>query len=217
MVDVVYVTRSEAAEIDRRATEERGIPVTVLMENAGRAVAEKASAMRRKSEDRVLVLCGKGNNGGDGFVCARLLALRGIPVTVALMAAPSAFDRASAAGSNLEALTTSAVPVEIPSRRRDLEDLLARHEIVVDAIFGTGLSRPSEGFGREAIDAVNASGKPVLAVDVPSGLDCDTGRPLGVAVRAAATVTMGFPKAGFRASSAREFTGEVIVADIYRS
>ncbi|OHB74155.1 MAG: NAD(P)H-hydrate epimerase [Planctomycetes bacterium RBG_16_59_8] len=203
-----HVTRAEMVEIDRRATESDGIPVLTLMENAGLAVADRVERLRKVSGGGVLVVCGKGNNGGDGFVCARLLQQRGIPVTVVLAAERSSIDPASPAGVNL-----AAISVTDATRLRQLLDETG---IVVDALFGTGLSRPPEGAALEAIRTINEAGKPVVAIDIPSGLDGDTGEPLGEAIRATVTVTMGFPKIGFRNPAARAFTGEIVVADIYR-
>jgi len=187
-----YASREEIEEIDRRAQTEFGVPADVLMENAGRAVAEE---VLRRTQGPVVVLTGKGNNGGDGFVAARVLRERGRSVTVHLLSPP---DLDTPSGRNLE-------------RVRDLCGEFV-DGVVVDAIFGTGLRREVEGRIRAAIEEINRRTSPVISVDVPSGLDANTGRPLGVAVEADVTVTMGLPKIGFR--GAERYTGEVVVAEI---
>jgi len=172
-----YVTKSEMAEIDRRAILEFGIPESALMERAGAAVA--AEVKRRWPGRPAEVLCGPGRNGGDGRVVARLLKGRVWIPGDAWSAAPRA--------------------------------------VIVDALFGTGLNRDLAGPAREMIESVNTldrSEHPVISIDVPSGLDADTGRPRGAVVRADVTVTMGLPKVGFRSPEARQHLGELVVADI---
>jgi hydroxyethylthiazole kinase-like uncharacterized protein yjeF len=201
-----HVTREEMQEIDRRAMEEFGVPVETLMENAGRAVAD-AVAERTSPACPVVAVCGRGNNGGDGFAAARLLAERGFEVEV--LALGKAYDRSTAAGRNWERARES-LPFVGRLKTRPMA-------VLVDAIFGTGLSRPVEGRERDLIREMNALDRrwfPVVAVDIPSGLDANTGKPLGAAVEASVTVTMGLPKAGFRSAGARKYLGELIVADI---
>jgi NAD(P)H-hydrate epimerase len=203
-----HVTREEMREIDRLAVERHGIPVETLMENAGRAVADVVCE-RISPACPVVVLCGKGNNGGDGFVAARLLADRGFEVDV--LATEREYDPETATGRNRErALAHEGIEFVGRLKKRPMA-------AVVDALFGTGLSREVTGRERDLIREVNALDPrwfPVVSVDIPSGLDANTGRPLGIAVKAAATVTMGLPKTGFRAPSAREHLGELVVADI---
>ncbi len=186
------VTREQIEEMDRRAQEEFGIPAVELMEQAGRAVSDE---VLRRTNGPVVVVCGKGNNGGDGFVAARHLAAAGRTVRVHLLSAP--------------------VPGTPPDRNFHLvRDLCGPFSegVVVDAIFGTGLRRAVEGKYLEAIEEINRQKTTVIAVDIPSGLDADSGEPLGAAVRADLTVTMGLPKVGF--GKAGDFTGEILVADI---
>jgi NAD(P)H-hydrate epimerase len=201
-----YVTRAEMREIDRLAVERHGIAVEVLMENAGRAVAE-AVAERASPVSPVVVVCGGGNNGGDGFVAARLLAERGFEVEV--LATQKSYDPSTATGRNWE---RAVGELEFVGRlkRRPMA-------VLVDALFGTGLSREVKGRERGLIEEMNALDRrwfPVVSVDIPSGLDADTGRPLGAAVEASVTVTMGLPKAGFRAPGAKRYVGELVVAEI---
>jgi NAD(P)H-hydrate epimerase len=201
-----HVTREEMQEIDRRAVEEYGIPAETLMENAGRAVAD-AVADRISPACPVVAVCGRGNNGGDGFVAARILAERGYEVEV--LALGKSYDPSTAAGRNWERVR-EVLPFVGRLKTRPMA-------VLVDAIFGTGLSRPVEGRERDLIREMNALDRrwfPVVAVDIPSGLDANTGKPLGAAVEASATVTMALPKSGFKSAEARRHLGELIVADI---
>src|SRR5262249_6738255 len=173
---------------DRRASEEFGVPGVVLMENAGRGVAVQMRKYNPKRR-RVVVCCGKGNNGGDGFVVARHLDNFGWPVKILLFAKPSELNGDAAV--MFEIVKRSGVALEyIPLDGLRTEDHLNEELTMfddgwlVDALFGTGLSGTvREPFAR-VIAAMNASPAPVLAVDIPSGLDCDTGQPLGITVRA---------------------------------
>lgn len=201
-----YVTRAEMQEIDRLAVEKHGLSVDTLMENAGRAVADVV-AERTSPSCPVVVVCGKGNNGGDGFVAALLLAERGYEVEV--LALEREYDVATPTGRNWAA-ARDALDFTGRLKRRPMT-------VVVDAMFGTGLSRAPAGRERELIEQINGRDRrwfPVVAVDIPSGLDADTGLPLGIAIKATVTVTMGLPKAGFRAPGAAAYLGELVVAEI---
>lgn len=207
---MIALTRNQLREIDRRSIEDYGIPGVVLMENASRWAAESAMAMLdRRAGSHVLILCGGGNNGGDGLAIARHLHNRGIKVSIAL-----AIDSSRYTGDALinwwivQAMQLPCQPVTpdlIRSRPWDL---------IIDAVFGTGLAQaPRDPFPSLA-DAVNQSGRPVLAVDVPSGLDCDTGAAPGACIIATRTITFVAPKVGFANPSAARLVGEVIVGDI---
>jgi len=202
-----YVTREEMQEIDRRAIEERKIPVDTLMANAGKAVADLVE--ERISRDcPIVAVCGRGNNGGDGFIAARLLAERGFEVEA--IALQKSYDLGTATGRAWHAARESEVHFAGRFKTRPMT-------CVIDAIFGTGLSRPVVGEERELIRQMNSFDKrwsPIVAVDIPSGLDANTGRALGIAVMATATVTMGLPKVGFQAPEAKKHLGELVVADI---
>jgi hydroxyethylthiazole kinase-like uncharacterized protein yjeF len=202
-----FVTREEMQEIDRRAIEERKIPVDTLMANAGKAVADLVE--ERISRDcPIVAVCGRGNNGGDGFVAARLLAERGFEVEV--IALQKSYDLGTATGRAWHAARESEIHFAGRFKTRPMT-------CIVDAVFGTGLSRPLVGEERELIRQMNSFDKrwsPIVAVDIPSGLDANTGRALGIAVEATATVTMGLPKRGFQAREAKKYVGELIVADI---
>ncbi len=198
--------------MDRRALEVHGIPTLLLMENAGAGLAR--AVLRRPDAERVLVVCGKGGNGGDGLVLARHLAVAGREPVIALAADPAAFDRASDAGVNLGIVERMKLPIEVAPDGAALSALLARvkPDLVADALLGTGLASPVREPHRGLIEAMNASGLPIVAVDLPSGLDTDTGEPLGVCVRATFTVTFAAMKKGF--ANALEWTGPVEVVPI---
>lgn len=180
-----------------------GTPGTVLMERAGRAVAD-AVDRRTPPGARILVLCGPGNNGGDGFVAARLLARRGRPVTLALAAERS--DLTGDAAAMAQAWSGPVEPIA------GLEP--KAYGIVVDALFGAGLSRPLEGGVAALVAAVNAAGRPVVAVDVPSGLSGDTGGHDGAVIRATETVTFFRLKPGHLLQPGRALCGVITLADI---
>lgn len=212
------LTREEVRAVDRRALSELGIPTLLLMENAGAGLARSVVAhLRARGLDagaRVVIVCGKGGNGGDGLVLARHLRLSNHDPLVALAAAPAAFDRASDAGVNLAIVERMGIPLEVVNDGASLGALLARAkpDLVADALLGTGASTEVREPHRGLIESMNAAGAPIVAVDVPSGLDCDTGAPLGVAVRATFTVTFAAAKVGFE--RAARWTGPVEVVPI---
>jgi NAD(P)H-hydrate epimerase len=201
---------AEAAELDR-AARERGIPAASLMENAGREVASAAARLAGGSYGRrAVVVCGRGNNGGDGFVAARYLASWGMGVAVLLLE-PGA-DVREPAVANLRRLSGTRVRVRPWSRAAAAHEL-ARADVAIDAIFGTGFRGAPEGDHAEAIRALEA-GPSVVAVDVPSGVDGATGEVAGAAVRADLTVTFGAAKAGVVLLPGATLAGVVEVADI---
>jgi NAD(P)H-hydrate epimerase len=194
---IPILTSAQVAEVDRLAATRFALPVEWLMEAAGWQVA-------RHCRGRTAVLCGKGSNGGDGLAAARHLHRWGRLHSVA------ALDRGAFRGAAEKmAAALEAVGVEIGDEPR-----LEGSVLVLDALFGTGLNRPPEGTAAAWIDAVNASGRRVLAVDLPSGLEADSGRALAPTVRADITVTLGLPKAGLLAGDGPALAGEVWLADI---
>jgi NAD(P)H-hydrate epimerase len=205
-----FLTRAQVRDIDRRAIEEFGVPGVVLMENAGRGAGEVLLSFG--VDGLVVICCGKGNNGGDGFVISRHLDNRGIPVLVLLFARPE--ELTGDAAINYHILQMAGLPLRSQPDLPELERELASATWVVDALFGTGLIGPVRPPLDSVIAAVNASGKPVLAIDIPSGLDCDTGLPMGPTIRATHTVTFVAPKAGFVNHAAQEWLGRVHVVDI---
>ena len=215
---VFLLSREEVRSIDARAAEELGLPTLILMENAGRGRRRgwpscASGPARSRVGDR---LCGPGNNGGDGGVVARHLDAWGFPVRVVWFArrdqlrgdAAGPVDDPRAAGDRPDGLADG--PRRPPPA--ELDALLAAADWLVDGLLGTGLTRPVEGLLAAVVEAINRSGKPILALDLPSGLDADTGRPLGVAVRAM-TATFVAPKLGFAAPGAADYTGEVGAVD----
>ncbi|HEV2551558.1 MAG TPA: NAD(P)H-hydrate dehydratase [Stellaceae bacterium] len=199
--EYALLTPAEMSRADRAATA-AGITGVELMENAGRAIAD--TVMARWSPCRVLVFCGPGNNGGDGFVAARHLAASGWPVRLALLGTR---DKLSGDAAHHAALWREPV---LPLDAKFLDGT----DIVIDAIFGAGLSRPVEGAARSVIEAMASLRPPIVAVDVPSGLDGGTGEVRGAAARAAITVTFFRKKPGHLLLPGRALCGEVVVADI---
>ncbi len=239
------LSRQEVRGLDERTAAELALPNLLLMENAGRGaagwLAELAGAIppdaggrpftppptiadpevpHGPKPPRMLILCGPGNNGGDGGVVARHLDAWGFPVRVAWFARADTLRGDAAAQHAILARSGIAQSTWFDDHpgedvdRQAVHALLAGADWLVDGLLGTGLSRPVEGPLRTVIEAINGSGRPVFALDLPSGLDADTGRPLGVAVRAEATATFVAPKLGFSAPGAVDYTGEVAVIDI---
>lgn len=207
------VTAEEMREIDRRTMEDFNVPSLDLMEKAGGSVAEVAAEMLGKSSGkRVAIFAGKGNNGGDGFVAARHLKEKKVKVSLYLLGRKE--DVKGDAKVNLEKL--SQLPTEIINKR-DLESAkeeIAQSDLVIDAILGTGTKGRIDGLLAETIKLLNAAAKPIVSVDIPSGLDADGRRPPGVCIKATRTVTMGLPKPGLVLYPGAEYVGELTVADI---
>lgn len=207
---LVYLTRQQVRQVDRLAIDKYKIPGIVLMENAARgATAAALSMLRREKLRRALVLCGGGNNGGDGLAVARHLRNQGIEVAVGLCADPARYK--GDALINWQIVQAMKVPTFEANARTARKHAKA---LIIDAIFGTGLSEPPRGTFEDIAAAVKRAGRPVLAIDLPSGLDCDTGRPLQFCIRADRTVTFVARKIGFANPDSRQYTGRVTVADI---
>jgi len=210
------VTAAEMREIDRRATEEYGVLGLVLMENAGLKVFECVRRVLGGVDGKqVIVLAGKGNNGGDGLVAARHLLQHGARVKVMLSGEPA--DVTGDAGINLEIWKRLGQRLYLMQDRNAIQLLqlaLMQTDLVVDALFGTGFRGEIRDRARKVIEAVNESGKPVVAVDIPSGVEADTGAVRGPAIQATHTVTFGLPKLGLVLEPGAGRTGELHVADI---
>ena len=202
--------------IDRRTIKSFGIPGRILMENAGRGAARfffnQFSGFKNK---RIGVIAGRGNNGGDGFVIARYLTQSGADVKVYLLAASMRVEGDAAA--NLKLLKPLNIPlIEIPDEssfsayQSDMEDC----DVWIDAILGTGLKSDVKGYFKTVIDFINALNQPVLAVDIPSGLNSDTGQPCGACIRASTTATFGFAKTGHMIHPGAGYTGTLEIVDI---
>jgi hydroxyethylthiazole kinase-like uncharacterized protein yjeF len=203
------VSSKEMAELDR-AAERMGIPRLLLMENAGAAVARRL--VGRFGPCRVLVLAGTGNNGGDGMVTARHLRNLGCEVELVLVGDPGGI-RTEEARTNWRIVSAmKGVGKALYSSLRDLRGRMERADVVVDAMLGTGVRGELREPVLSIVRELNSSGKPVVAVDAPTGLDPSTGRICGEAVRAVMTVTFHAPKSGFAGRD--EYTGQVWVEDI---
>ena len=198
---IELLTPGEMSACDRR-TIAGGVPGIVLMEKAGRAVADAVA--RHPLGTRVVAVCGPGNNGGDGFIAARVLAERGYPVRV-LLRGDAAALRADAA----EAAQRWGRPIEAAE-----PEALANAGVIIDALFGAGLNRAVDGVARALIEAMNASGAPVIAVDLPSGINGASGAVMGVAVAATESITFFRRKPGHVLLPGRLHAGTVRVADI---
>lgn len=210
------VSAKEMRSLDRRAVRECGIKGLVLMENAGKGVADvvKRQCARAKGR-RVSIVAGKGNNGGDGFVCARHLKKSRFNVTVFSLAMLD--DIKGDAGVNARAWQKMGGPVETVLRPADLKkhaSTFIHSTVIVDGLLGTGLTSNVRGVYGAAIKFINNLGRPVVAIDVPSGIDASTGKVLGSAVRATVTATMALPKIGLYVYPGRDFSGSVEVVDI---
>lgn len=206
------VTAKEMAEMDRYAIEKIGIPGMVLMENAGRKVVSVIKEMLGTVENKnIIIFCGKGNNGGDGYVVARDLLNMGANVQTYLVGRFE--DVKDDAKRNLLILKSLGYGVLQISRLEHIESHMGAH-LVVDALLGTGVKGALKGFMSEIADHVNKIDAPIVAIDLPSGVETDTGAVSGACVRASATITMAFVKRGLLLSPGREHAGRVVVADI---
>jgi NAD(P)H-hydrate epimerase len=206
-------TAQQIKNIDRRAIKEFGIPGPVLMENAATAVmTEMERFFDGLAGVRVGIICGKGNNGGDGLALARRLSIRGVAVRVALLASFSAVS--GEAKVNLSILRKTDVQITQNASARSLSDIIAWSDIVVDAMLGVGLSSPLKGLFLQAVDMINSAGKPVVTIDIPTGINADTGAIMGAAIMADLTVTMALLKRGLVLLPGAKYAGEVRVADI---
>ena len=209
-------TAEQMQELDRKAIETYRIPGILLMENAGRGAAETILAsfpdLRKK---RVVIIAGKGNNGGDGFVIARHLMNRRIPVKVILLTDPKSL-RGDAETNHyiLHRMKGEIIPVPSTKDYQKVKRDVEKADLLIDAIFGTGLDAEVRGYYREVIDHLNTLQKPIVSIDIPSGLNANTGKPLGAAVRATLTVTFGLPKIGLLLSPGTDYAGTLKVIDI---
>lgn len=213
---MIVVTARQMQALDRQTIDELGIPGRVLMENAGRGATHAfLQTVYQKDRGRVGILAGRGNNGGDGFVMARYLSQKNIPVTVYLLSTADQVEGDAAA--NLKLLSASRVElVEVPDEPSFVEKQseLKHTAYWIDAILGTGLKSDVKGYFRRVITFINDLKRPVFAVDIPSGLNSDTGQPCGACIRALATATFGFAKIGHAVHPGATFCGHVDVIDI---
>lgn len=204
---VPAVTREQMREVDRLMIEEYGIQLLQMMESAGLNLADAVRRILGTLQGRrVVVLAGAGNNGGGGLTAARRLSAWGADVRVVL--STSAEDLGDAPALQLGILRQMGIPV---SR---FDGRLPQHDILIDALIGYSLQGAPRGLAAELITTANGTSVPVISLDTPSGLDVDSGKAPGEAVRAAATATLALPKVGLLQSEARPYVGELYVADI---
>ncbi len=221
-----YMTARQIKRLDRIAVEQYGIPSLILMENAGRGIADLAQGMMGRKRN-ILVVSGKGNNGGDGFVAARHLANRGFKVQVVLLLDLKKGDRQERLSApfflkddpkiNYAILKKMDVPIEQVTSEEKIgrfKTLVKQSDLILDGIFGIGLQRAVSGLFYHVISILNRSKKPILAIDIPSGLDSDSGKELGVIVNARATGTLALPKRGLFLGRGPAHAGKITVIDI---
>jgi hydroxyethylthiazole kinase-like uncharacterized protein yjeF len=213
---VRVTTAAEMHALDRLAIETYGIPGVVLMENAGaqvvRVLCQEYPDLKAR---RVAVLCGRGNNGGDGFVIARYLHNMGVLVQVFLVGDPHTIHGDAAV--HLQIMGHTGLTPEVINTSAEAQALEARccqYDLLIDALLGTGLKAEVSGLFRPVIAAINAAGRPIVAVDIPSGVNADSGILLGVHVKADLTVTLALPKRGLFLYPGADQVGKLVVVDI---
>lgn len=208
------ISAKQAKQIDLKATQELGLSTLIMMENAGIRIADFVSALlKRRNKKNVAVFCGKGNNAGDGLVVSRQLLCRGINADTFLLV--PAHRLSSIARRNLKILKGITGNIRRIKSLRDLEKInFSSYAILIDAIFGIGIRGRVEGMFYELIRQLNASRSTIVSVDIPSGLDADKGRALGIAVKADYTVTLIAAKRGLVINQGPEFGGRLIIRHI---
>lgn len=212
----MYVaTAPEMQNIDRRARDEFGIPTLLLMENAAlgitRIVENKLGSVKEK---RITVIAGKGNNGGDGLAAARLLYNRGAKVCIYLLSESEALTGDAATNLNIALKMGIDIHSKVNYDLRTMKSVINHSHLIIDAILGTGLSSPIKGEYSEIIEMINHSERPAVAVDIPTGINSDTGEVMGIAVKATDTITFALPKRGHLLYPGSEYTGKLHVVDI---
>ncbi len=205
--NIPWLSTTQMVEVDRIMVEDMGILLIQMMENAGRDLAELARQMLggQPARRRIAILCGAGNNGGGGMVAARHLHSWGADVQVQLAADPFRLKEVPAHQWSIlqEIGLTSKIQLD-----------LTKFDLILDALIGYGIRGNPRDTAADWIDKANRSTQPILALDVPSGLDATTGFPGEPCIRATATLTLALPKAGLREASARPFVGDLYLADI---
>ena len=212
-MNTIILNREKVRELDRRAIEDYGMSGLVLMENAGRGATDILCRLGINGE--VVLCCGKGNNAGDGFVIARHLDLRGFSARVLLWAEPD--ELTGDAAENFKILIKAGIPTEtglgktVPA---EVAQHIDRADWLVDALLGTGARGEPRAPFDSVIEQMNTSDATIFALDLPSGLDCDTGQPSGTTIRAAHTCTFAAVKPGFLLPCAEPYVGELHTVDI---
>jgi NAD(P)H-hydrate epimerase len=210
---MVVLTPERMARYDGYAINTWGIPSAVLMENAGRNTYRLAKERYLPGSHCVSIFCGRGNNGGDGFVIGRYALRDGFATRIFLLGKKSDLKGDAALNMRLFRSMGGEI-VECTDRAKGVREGIREGDIIFDAIFGTGLSKPVTGIEKKVIEEINGSEKPVIAVDIPSGIDGRTGQPLGTAIRATHTYTYGYPKIGQILQPGAYHAGKLTVIDI---
>ncbi|MBN1787128.1 MAG: NAD(P)H-hydrate epimerase [Sedimentisphaerales bacterium] len=212
------LTRQQMRDFDAWAINQAHVPGVVLMENAGRGCAEIVMDELKKSDGRkVCIFCGTGNNGGDGFVIARHLKNAGFEAKIVLCGPNSKIKGDALINYNIACkseISTYLLDPDCEDIESNIKNSAGNSDLIVDAIFGTGFSGRLRGGFKNIVNTINSLGKPIIAVDIPSGLDCDAGLAEGTAIKAAITVTFAAAKKGFANESSSEYTGKVYIASI---
>ncbi len=212
---MLLLSRQEVRQLDQFAIDTVGISGAVLMENAGRAITDEISQhLSGLAGKSVGIVAGPGNNGGDGFVVARHIIIRGGKATVFLVAPAQKITGDAAANLAIFRALGGNICDATGDLIEGLGEALSSFDLLVDAIGGTGITGQLRGDLAGAVRQINSAGKPIVAIDIPTGLDCDTGSPGDPTVRAQMTVTMVARKLGFDQPGAADFTGDVRVVDI---
>ncbi|MBU1261009.1 MAG: NAD(P)H-hydrate epimerase [Planctomycetes bacterium] len=214
----IVLTRQQVRDFDSWAINTAGVLGAILMENAGRGCAQIViDELKKRKASKVCVFCGTGNNGGDGFVIARHLVNCGFDVIIVVCGSSSKIKADTLVNYKIASNMKIAIKELQPCSGdigKSTAAIAGDCDLIVDAIFGTGLVGPLAGGFDKLIDAINSLKKPIIAVDIPSGLDCDIGEPLETAVKATATVTFAAAKKGFENQRSIEYTGDVYIASI---
>ena len=202
-----YLSIKQIYKLDKDANKKYFIPSFVLMENAGKSVAEFVIS-RFNKKSRIIIFCGPGKNAGDGFVVARYLKLKDYDIDVVLCEKENSYSGDTKL--NLKIIKK----LEVNCLKFEEVKNLNRYNLIIDALFGIGLNRNISGKYLRIIEKINNSGKKVVSIDIPSGINGDTGDVMGIAIKSDYTITMGFLKKGFRNNITKKFLGKVIIADI---
>lgn len=210
-----FVSASQMRDIEEEIIQRLGIPVLLLMENAGMACVEEILKMRLAPKPRVTIFCGPGNNGGDGFVIARHLFCKGFRVQIIHF--PVRGKMSPETHLNFKIARKMKIPYVAHPSLSILKKKLKTPHLIVDALFGIGFSRPIDKSMVPVIEQINAAGKWVLSVDIPSGLHADEGKPMGASIKAHRTVTFGFYKKAFKVPEAKKYTGRILLKTLYYS
>jgi NAD(P)H-hydrate epimerase len=212
-MQIPSVTKDQMIKVDKYATEFFGVEIVQLMENAGRNIASFAKQQLRNVEyKKIAILCGKGNNGGDGLVAARFLHNWGADITCII--ADNKDNLSKLTNDNFGTLRSMYVNVLWPIDNVKFEKAIRDSNLVIDALFGYNIKDNPQGTYAFLIELANNSNKNILAVDIPSGLDPDTGNAYEPCIKAKWTLALGLPKAGMLQKNAKEFVGELWLADI---